>query len=127
MFSVAPVQTVQFVLMTEAESSRDAVEPAGGRISKKSILKNAPDCPDKLIVMPWVVPAFPVKLYHASTLYPAGLKIWQFGHLIQVPPPPVTDAIVTLLGVEVPITQTLPGCVGAICAAPMVQLLIDPI
>ena len=73
--------------------------PGGGNASKKLILKNAPETPDRLMVMPWNVPALPVKLYQASTLNPDGLKTWQFGHLTHAPPPPVTDVIVTLFGV----------------------------
>ena len=123
--SPTPVQVVQVLEPVVPEASKDAVDPNGGLISTKLPPQKAPALPERLTVTA-VVPPLPLRLYAISMLAPsAELKMWQLlaGHSVQDPPPPVTEEIVTLLGVSINTTHTVPGCVGSMLPTPYVQLV----
>lgn len=108
-------------------ASKAGTEPAGGWISTKFPPKKPAALPERFTVTE-VVPALPLRLYAMSTLLPrVELNKWQLlaGHKVQVPPPPVTEEIVTLLAVLIKTTHTVPGDVGSILPGANVQLL-DP-
>jgi hypothetical protein len=127
--SPTPGQVVQVLEPVVPEASKDGVDPNGGLISTKFPPQKAPGLPERLTVTR-VVPPLPLRLYAMSMLAPsAALKMWQLlaGHSVQDPPPPVTEEIVTLLGVWIYTTHTVPACVGSMLPTPYVQLVEFPV